>query len=596
MANLNFKGGRRDRLYSAQLNSLAYANKNGVLVGCVATKGSNLRNVNISDGSIFYGLNTITVENTVVAIPSNSSSNDRLDLIVVNQSGVISLVQGNASVVPSTPDYDPEVFICLAIIRARGNAISIIPEDIIDNRVENIGGSGSGGGTFLRKTQPFEDESEIVVLHNFGDSEPLVFVYDDDNKIIIPDEVEVVSNQEIKVTLSSSSSGVVVVYGGTGVNNAYYSSEFLNNTTWNVEHNLNQKYVTVQCIDNNDKKIEPLDVEYVDENNLIVTFSNNTTGKVVCSGGSSQFDNVDGNVTKVQIKRGTDSARETTEFEEGELFYTTDTNELYVGDGNAGGIPTSLVDDFTISRNENRELKVNRPFEEIVIDGNIITRDRFDLEIANPSGTTTGNIQNFIDYEFTVHTQSSDVNNYPKIGFRNGIKVSSRLSEPINTAVGNYSTRIDTIPFNVLEHGLFLNFSFHRGNASNPEQAMNAPSQIGITDGNEEYFIVNTNTTSEFNRNLSCIIFLEGSSIVVIVKNLESGSVDRIELDSNNWNLETIKLFYFQQQQTTNTNRDFQSVFLLKDIRLVKDIQQALVIFADRSNILDNQWQVSNFD
>ena len=44
-------------------------------------------------------------------------------------------------------------------------------------------------------------------------------------------------------------------------------------------------------------------------------------------------------MANLQVKRGTDAARQTITPVEGELIYTTDTKEVYVGDGSTvGGI------------------------------------------------------------------------------------------------------------------------------------------------------------------------------------------------------------------------------------------------------------------
>jgi hypothetical protein len=46
-----------------------------------------------------------------------------------------------------------------------------------------------------------------------------------------------------------------------------------------------------------------------------------------------------------QIRRGTNAERQTIVFAEGELVYTTDTKDLYVGDGTTlGGVPADIID------------------------------------------------------------------------------------------------------------------------------------------------------------------------------------------------------------------------------------------------------------
>jgi hypothetical protein len=49
-------------------------------------------------------------------------------------------------------------------------------------------------------------------------------------------------------------------------------------TVWNINHNLNKK-PSIKIVDSTDEVIEGQE-EYVDENNIIVTFSALITGKV----------------------------------------------------------------------------------------------------------------------------------------------------------------------------------------------------------------------------------------------------------------------------------------------------------------------------
>jgi len=99
----------------------------------------------------------------------------------------------------------------------------------------------------------------------------------------------------------------------------------------------------------------------------------------------------------LRIRRGTDAERQTIIFAEGELVYTTDTKDLYVGDGTTfGGIPagggiSAVVDDLTPQLGGNLDLNENEingtgDIDIIgTISANVITGDIF---IGDGSGLT----------------------------------------------------------------------------------------------------------------------------------------------------------------------------------------------------------------
>lgn len=78
------------------------------------------------------------------------------------------------------------------------------------------------------------------------------------------------------------------IEGGGGSGAGYYlHTQAVSATSWSVAHNLGQKYVEVQVIGTDDYQMEPLNVEYVDLNNLIIYFSVSTPGYAVVTGGTS---------------------------------------------------------------------------------------------------------------------------------------------------------------------------------------------------------------------------------------------------------------------------------------------------------------------
>lgn len=292
MAQLKFKGDTNEIIYSAILNNIAYANNNAVLSGCEVSESSpNAMTVDITSGNIFFGTDEISVNAvTGLSIDNNTSGFERIDLVRVNSSGTIDIKKGVPGELPTAPDYEPDDYIVLAILRLPNGITEITNTQIKDTRVLNVGGSGSGGGTFGRHIEEITDQTSVTVTHNLGDDEPNVFVYNENNQIIIPETIEALDTNSVQITFSSSTSGKIVVYGGSGVNNAYFNYPFTSQTSLTVNHNLNNRNVLVQVIDDTGSDIIPSDITRVDENTVNITFGSAQSGTVICAGGISTVD------------------------------------------------------------------------------------------------------------------------------------------------------------------------------------------------------------------------------------------------------------------------------------------------------------------
>lgn len=289
MAGLKFIGGQVQKVYSSYLNNLAKSNENSVLSGCLVTESSpQAATIDVASGSIFFGVDKATVTaQPDIAIAANSSGNTRLDLVVLNSLGVASIVQGTPNaVLPIPADYDTDLFIPIAQITVADSFSSIINSNIEDIRVLNIGGGGSGGA-FARFIEEFTSQTSVTVTHNLGDDEPMVFVYNSSNKLLIPQDVTITDTNELVVDFSISTTGKIIVYGGAGVNNAYFAQDFSSVSTVNVVHNLGNTNVLVQVIDSSGETVIPTSVVRTDANTVDVTFGANETGTVIIAGGIS---------------------------------------------------------------------------------------------------------------------------------------------------------------------------------------------------------------------------------------------------------------------------------------------------------------------
>lgn len=294
---LKFEGGKQSKAYSSDFNNMAYANYNAVLTDCAPSASSPAAmTVEASQGKVFFGINEVAVAADTLTIDENTSSNPRIDLIAIDSNGDYSVIKGANGAVPTPPDYEPDDYIITARVYVAPDASEITDSAITDIRVLNQGGAagGSGSGGVNRYKEDFADETTLTVTHNLADAQPIVQVYDNNNEQIIPDTIDVVDQNTVDITFASSTTGFVVIHGGIG-GSAYYSESYSSSTTWNVNHNMNRKYVTVQCYDDSDNLVEPQSVNVVDEDNCTVTFGTATAGHIVVSGGSTQLKTISSN-------------------------------------------------------------------------------------------------------------------------------------------------------------------------------------------------------------------------------------------------------------------------------------------------------------
>lgn len=291
---LTFKGGQTEKVFSAEMNNMAFMAFNGIISGClVSPKSPATMQVDIVSGRIFFGANIVDVNVGTLTIDGNTAINNRLDLIVVDRTGTISIVKGVPAVLPATPNYNPNQYVVLAIITVTPSITEIMSDNIKDIRVLNTVRHGGSSGSMGRRFSPFTNETSVSFRHDLADSSPMVIVYDNNNNVIIPENIVSTDDNTTTVTFSESTSGTIVVYGGVGRANSYYSRDFSSATTWTVTHNLGQKYVQVQCYDSSDVYIKDsaiTSITLTNENSCTIVFPSATAGRVVVTGGASSPD------------------------------------------------------------------------------------------------------------------------------------------------------------------------------------------------------------------------------------------------------------------------------------------------------------------
>lgn len=114
---------------------LAGVKGNGVISGCqVAAQENANMTVKVFSGNIQYEGSTIAVTETNATITTSNSTYGRLDLVCVNNSGTISVVEGTSSIAPVMPEIAANSIV-LACVYVPANDTSISHNQIIDKRM-----------------------------------------------------------------------------------------------------------------------------------------------------------------------------------------------------------------------------------------------------------------------------------------------------------------------------------------------------------------------------------------------------------------------------------------------------------------------------
>lgn len=119
------------------------------------------------------------------------------------------------------------------------------------------------------------------VAHNLATTSPIVQIYDFDFKMIIPNEITIIDNNNIEVNLGTSMAGrAVVMYGATeGSPKSEYAYEYTQaspSTTWVIYHGLGYYPITRVFIGN--EEVQPLSIVHDSIFQTTITFSTAQSG------------------------------------------------------------------------------------------------------------------------------------------------------------------------------------------------------------------------------------------------------------------------------------------------------------------------------
>lgn len=279
---LQFFAGQR--AFVSDLNNLALINENAVRSGCQVIQNTIPdMSVIVSAGTVFFGLTDVPVIAQNVAIAASDPSFDRIDLVVVNNSGTASIITGVPAADPTTPSYVPQTFVVLARVLVQDLAVTILNADISDLRVFNI--INAGVTPFGKVAQGFAATTTTTVVHNLSDSTPQVQVYDNSvpPKIIIPAEIQIDNANQVTVTFTENSTGTVIVHGGqsTPQTQSFIFNQAIASTSWLINHNLAQSPVLIQVYDTTGTEVLPDSILLNSLNQATISFASAQAGDAI---------------------------------------------------------------------------------------------------------------------------------------------------------------------------------------------------------------------------------------------------------------------------------------------------------------------------
>ena len=133
-----------------------------------------------------------------------------------------------------------------------------------------------------------------VVNHNLEYNYPSVIIYDVNNKVIIPEEITRVTNNQLTITFASAESGNAhISVGGisTGQADRFLYTQAITASTWTINHGLNYKYVNINVYDDSDEMLLPQTVTATDANTTTLVFAIPTSGNAIISKGGARVTN-----------------------------------------------------------------------------------------------------------------------------------------------------------------------------------------------------------------------------------------------------------------------------------------------------------------
>jgi hypothetical protein len=210
-----------ERVYADTFTVGFNSARRAIKAGCVVSQNSSGADmsIDVSEGFVYFDNSEVTVSSTNLPITASDGSYDRMDLVVVNSVGVVSVIDGNPEAETQPPFLDIDNYVLLARVTVESGVTEIYNADIKDQRVMfSISSTGSGEKTDKYVQEFNASTSNITITHSLNTTSPIFTIYDDNNYVVDAD-VSVVDENNLLIELGTPTTGRVVIYGGIAEDN-----------------------------------------------------------------------------------------------------------------------------------------------------------------------------------------------------------------------------------------------------------------------------------------------------------------------------------------------------------------------------------------
>ena len=144
-----------------------------------------------------------------------------------------------------------------------------------------ITGLTAGGKIHTQSTAA----STWTFTHNLGVQYPNVTVYNNSNEIILPQTITATDTNTLVLTFGSTVAGYAIagIGGIINVQGRTTQQYFTAATTWSFEHNLGDKYVSIQAFDDAFEMMIPSTIRLVDATSSLLLFESASAGYAVAT-------------------------------------------------------------------------------------------------------------------------------------------------------------------------------------------------------------------------------------------------------------------------------------------------------------------------
>ena len=134
--------------------------------------------------------------------------------------------------------------------------------------------------TIYTHTQGIASET-WTINHNLNTRGVIVTVYDSNDRVIIPDQIQVSNSNSVVVSVASNITGRAVVLtghtdGNTAPSYAYEHYQTAPSTSWVINHNLDRNPIVRAFVGN--QEVQPASITFTSPNTVTVTFSTAQSG------------------------------------------------------------------------------------------------------------------------------------------------------------------------------------------------------------------------------------------------------------------------------------------------------------------------------